>query len=136
MGKKFYLPFKYRNNVSKFYKTKTIYEPIYDSYLTFIVSNDRVKLVKKHGVDLFDDYAQSSKTPKKVKGISKRGYTLIFCGESKVTPLLFDIITHEADHIRDFIMEDIGEDAHWVSESKAYLAGWIARELSKFILTK
>lgn len=72
----------------------------------------------------------------KVKGEKRRCCHIILKKQKEPIYETIDLITHEAEHASGYIMDMAGVTPEWINEPKAYLAGWIARELSKFILTK
>lgn len=121
-----------------YYKTKTFYEPIYDIHIRWVNSNDDAKTYKKYGVTISNFRGYTIFNNEKIKGELRACGTIIMNPDyiKESLPMTIDTITHETDHLAGFILKSRGVKPKWVSEPKAYLTGWLARELSKFLFTK
>ena len=118
------------------YKVKTFYEPIYDYHIRFIKTNDRKRVFKNYNLDLNEFEAVTLIDRITTKDKVKHYLTIIWCRDIKDKNFAIGVIAHESEHAAGLILEAIKSEPQWVSEPKAYLTEYIARELSKFIFTK
>lgn len=101
-----------RRTIKKFWFKKTIKVNPYPSYLTIVFTND---------LDKASNFINEKLDSLLGVTVDSGPNVSIIINPDTVTPLFHGVITHEAYHAAAYILDYVGEEYSWRSESAAYL---------------
>lgn len=116
-----------RTTTKKYWYKKSLKVNPYPNTLNIIFSNDIDRVSKFVSEDMKSLLAVTSDLGSTI--------SIIF-NFSNAAPITHGVITHEAYHAGAFILDYVGEEYNWRSESAAYLMDWIVDEVYKFARLK
>lgn len=117
-------------------RIKKLKIPIYDYRLTIIESSDPEEMEKyfrnmKLKFDRSELYAHAFDHIRIEKGEKWICVYLVFNRKNKWTKMSHSTIAHEAEHIANYIFENIGAE-HFDDEPHNYLTGYLVKIVNEF----